>query len=226
MQFGHGNKTPFITFEGGEGSGKSTQIKLLVSYLREHGLTVEQLREPGGTDGAEAIRSMILTGDTKSWDPVSEALLMSAARRDLVTKKIEPLLDEGTWIVCDRFFDSTTAYQGFGHGIGYDKIQSLNKFVVGDVVPSLTFIIDMPPEEGIERTVGRNHDEDRFERMGLEFHQRVREGFLQIFRDNADRCVLLNGRDSVEDIATSIRSVIDERFSRLMPERTGQCNHS
>ena len=146
---------PFITFEGGEGAGKSTQVEILATFLRNKGIIVETVREPGGTPGAEQIRDILLKGRTDRWDPVTEALLMSAARRDLLIKRIKPHLAEGTWIICDRHFESTTAYQGFGHQIGYDEIRELNQFTVGNFQPDLTFIIDIPPQVGIDRTAGR-----------------------------------------------------------------------
>lgn len=198
---------PFITFEGGEGAGKSTQVEILATFLRNKGIIVETVREPGGTPGAEQIRDILLKGRTDRWDPITEALLMSAARRDLLIKRIKPHLAEGTWIICDRHFDSTTAYQGFGHQIGYDEIRELNQFTVGTFQPDLTFIIDIPPQVGIDRTAGRTLGEDRFERMNMDFHNRVMEGFQTVAIHNPDRCVVVNGLQDVDILAKELQAI-------------------
>jgi len=198
---------PFITFEGGEGAGKSTQIEILATYLRSLEIQVETMREPGGTPGAEQIREVILKGHTDRWDSITEALLMSAARRDLLIKRIKPLLQKGEWILCDRYYDSTTAYQGFGHKIGYDRIRELNHFTVGNFQPDLTFIINLPPEIGLERTSDRTHGEDRFERMEIDFHHRVQEGYKEILKHNPGRCHMLDGLKDIDELAEEIREI-------------------
>lgn len=204
---------PFITFEGGEGAGKSTQIEILAQHLRSLGIQVECVREPGGTPGAEEIRSIILKGKTTRWDAVTEALLMSAARRDLLTKKILPLLETGVWVLCDRHYDSTTAYQGFGHGLGYDRISELNHFTVGDFAPDLTFIFDLPPEIGLARTHGRSGGEDRYERMALDFHTRVHEGFKEILMRHPERCVGVDALLDIESLSHVLAGITRERLA-------------
>src|SRR3990167_5799930 len=137
------HKAPFITFEGGEGSGKSTQIGILFDSLLQNGIDVVQYREPGGTKGAEEIRALLVEGDWGRWNPTTEALLMSASRADLIQKKIIPELEGNTWVLCDRFADSTLAYQGYGHELGTERIKALNRFTIGDLEPDLTFILQI-----------------------------------------------------------------------------------
>jgi dTMP kinase len=162
---GQGNRQRgrFISFEGGEGAGKSTQIRLLVDALAARGLDVIATREPGGSPGAEEIRRLLVSGDPGRWDGVTEALLHS-----------------GRWVVTDRFADSTMAYQGYGHGLGREPIERLYAVAVGDFAPDLTLILDIPVEAGLDRTQGRTGGEDRYERMDREFHRRLRDGFLDI----------------------------------------------
>ncbi|WP_297008218.1 dTMP kinase, partial [Thalassospira sp. UBA6510] len=180
----------FISFEGGEGSGKSTQIRCLEKWFRDQGEDIVVTREPGGSPGAEEIRNLILTGDPGRWDPVTEALLMFASRRDHVERTIRPALDSGKIVLCDRFADSSVAYQGYGHGLGADYIRKLWQLAIGDFKPDLTLIFDLPLELGLERASERfanvSAAEDRFERMGLEFHQRLRDGFREIASDEKD----------------------------------------
>src|SRR5262249_4485373 len=141
----------FITLEGGEGAGKSTQIKLLASWLQERGVDVAQTREPGGAPGAERIRELLVTGDADRWTPIAETLLHYAARADHLERTIRPALVAGRWVVCDRFADSTRAYQGYGHGVPFGIIESLFKAVVADTAPDLTLILDLPVEVGLRR---------------------------------------------------------------------------
>ena len=210
------NSAPFITFEGGEGAGKSTQIDILANHLRGLDIQVETVREPGGTRGAEHIRELLLKGHTDRWDPITEALLMSAAHRDLLVKRIQPHLEKGSWVLCDRHFDSTTAYQGFGHEIGYDHILELNHFTVGDFQPNLTFIIDIPPQIGIERTTDRTLGEDRFERMNIEFHHRVQQGYHTIAKDNPTRCVVVDGFMDINDLAANIQNTTQSHLQSFL----------
>ena len=142
----------FITFEGGEGAGKSTQIRVLAAALERAGKTVCLTREPGGSGGAEQIRELLVTGDPDRWDAMTELLLLYAARKDHVRRLIEPALENGTWVLCDRFADSTMAYQGYGHGLDRSKIAALHKIVLGDLSPDLTIILDLDPEAGLART--------------------------------------------------------------------------
>ncbi len=200
----------FITFEGGEGAGKSTQLRLLAQDLAQTGREVITTREPGGSDGAEAIRSLLVTGDVDRWDGYSEALLHSAARRDHLRRTIWPALDRGAWVLCDRFADSTLAYQGYGHGLPMDWITDLTRLTLGEFAPDLTLILDMPAAEGLARAVKRGGGEDRYERMGGAFHQRLRDGFLEIAATDPARCAVIDAVQSVDavraDIAAEIRA--------------------
>lgn len=205
-------KAPFITFEGGEGSGKSTQVEILFRSLLKAGIDVINYREPGGTKGAEQIRDLLVKGDGGRWTPTAEALLMSAARAELVHKHILPELEKGTWVICDRFADSTIAYQGYGHGVGYEQIQKLNHFTIGTLEPNLTFIFQIAPELGLKRAALREGDEDRIERFGLAFHKRVEEGYLEVLNRNPHRCVAINALLDIDIISEQIFKIIRDRF--------------
>ncbi|MCF8468916.1 MAG: dTMP kinase [Sneathiella sp.] len=208
----HGGK--FITLEGGDGSGKSTQARLLAEYLRQQSIETLLTREPGGAPGADEIRQLILTGDPDRWDAVGETLLFYASRRNHLRLTIWPALKAGTWVISDRFADSTMAYQGYGNQLGEAAVQRVHDFAVGAFKPDLTFIFDMPPAEGLRRTTGRTHNEDRFEKMDLAFHGRLREGFLDIARKNPDRCVVIDATREIESIQEELRRILK---ARLMP---------
>jgi dTMP kinase len=211
MPSAHGR---FITLEGGEGAGKSTQIRLLAEALRKKGLPVVTTREPGGSEGAEAIRSLLVSGATDRWDSRSEALLHMAARRDHLVKSVWPALADGKWVVCDRFVDSTVAYQGFGLGVDRGELEELARFTMGDFAPDLTFILDLPVEAGLARAGSRGGGEDRYERMGQAFHQKLRDGFLEIARRNKGRCVVLDATESVEAVQRQMLDTIVDRYLR------------
>lgn len=202
----------FITFEGGEGGGKSTQSGLLAEMLRKQNIDCIQTREPGGTEGAEAIRNLLVTGETNRWDPMTELLLHFAARRDHVEKKIKPALMEGKWVICDRFIDSSLAYQGYGHGSGVDFVEMMHRLVIGNLMPDLTFILDIPPGIGIGRTSERKGDENRYERMVGSFHERVRLGFLAVAAKYPERCVVLDASSPIDAIHGQIMKVLKERI--------------
>ena len=202
----------FITLEGGEGSGKSTQIKLLRTGLDAVGLDVVVTREPGGAPGAEQIRNLLVDGPAERWDPVTEALLHYAARREHLRQTVVPALDAGKWVVCDRFADSTMAYQGYGHGLGRDWVLSLHRAVVPDLTPDLTLILDMPVEEGLARAAARGSGGDRYESMDLKFHHRLREGFLDIARREPDRCAVINAANPVNEVQAAIRQTVYTRL--------------
>jgi|AGTN01.2.fsa_nt_gi thymidylate kinase len=203
----------FITFEGGEGAGKSTQLKMLADSLALAGIEVVTTREPGGSKGAEAIRALLVTGDTDRWDAETEALLHTAARRDHLARTVWPALERGAWVVCDRFADSTLAYQGYGHGLSREFILNLTRLAVGAFAPDLTLILDVPVEEGLRRAGGRGGAEDRYERMGAAFHERLRQGFLEIARTDPDRCAVI---DAVQDPDGVHRSILRAVKSRLL----------
>lgn len=198
----------FITLEGGEGSGKSTQGKLLGSALEEAGHTVVLTREPGGSAGAEAIRALLVTGETDRWDGLTEALLLFAARRDHVERTIKPALEQGAIVISDRFADSTMAYQGYGHDLGRTKVDELYALSLGTFQPDLTLIMDMPVEEGLKRAVSRGGAEHRYEDMDVAFHNRLRDGFLDIARREPDRCKLIDASGDIEDVSNRITSVV------------------
>lgn len=202
----------FITLEGGEGAGKSTQISRLVAYLQSRGLETVETREPGGAPGAEKIRELLIDGPTDRWDGVTEALLHFAARREHVQKTILPAVKRGDWVVCDRFADSTLAYQGYGHGVSRAFLQSLYDETVGDLRPDLTIILDLPVEQGLERADARGSGGTRYERMDRAFHMRLRDGFLEIARDNPQRCRVVDATRSVDDVAADIRQMVEENL--------------
>lgn len=206
----------FITFEGGEGSGKTTQIALLQAHLEAQGIPVLCTREPGGTPDAEAIRSLLLTGATCRFDPMTELLLMFASRRDHLVKKIWPALESGTWVLCDRFADSSVAYQGYGQGLGTQVVQGMYDLVVGHFKPDLTLVLDIDPSEGLVRAKPRNDattNEDRFERMGDAFHQRIRQAFLDIAGQNPERCVILDASGDREAIHKALLHSLEGRLT-------------
>ncbi|MCK2165418.1 dTMP kinase [Thalassospira xiamenensis] len=207
----------FISFEGGEGSGKTTQIRRLESWFRQRGREVVVTREPGGSPGAEEIRNLLLTGDPGRWDAVTEALLMFASRRDHVERTIRPALAEGKVVLCDRFADSSVAYQGFGHGLGAEFIHNLWQIAIDGFKPDLTLIFDLPVEVGLERAGARfaniSAAEDRFERMGTEFHQRLRNGFIEIARKNPERCEIVDANGDIDLVCERMISVVSTRLS-------------
>lgn len=202
----------FITFEGGEGAGKTTQARLLAERLRAQGIDVVQTREPGGSPGAEEIRAIAVSGDAERWSARTETLLMYASRSDHLERKILPALEEGKWVVCDRFADSSRAYQGAGGGAPDSLIEALDEHVVGDNQPNLTVVFDIPVEVGLERAFGRGLFETRFESKGLEFHQKLREGFLEVADRHPERCVVLDATGEVEEVAERLWAVVEERL--------------
>ena len=202
----------FITFEGGEGGGKSTQLRLLVAALKGAGVPVLQTREPGGAPGAEEIRRLLVEGEPGRWDAVTEALLVSAARRDHLVKTVWPALEAGSWVVSDRFADSTLAYQGYGRGLALEDLATLHRFALGSFAPDLTVILDLPAEIGLARAAARASGDDRFERLDQAFHERLREGFRTIAAKDSARCVVIDGSS---DPQTVHRAVLDAVEGRL-----------
>ncbi|QQQ18921.1 dTMP kinase [Brevundimonas vitis] len=203
----------FITFEGGEGAGKSTQARRLCERLRAAGHEVVQTREPGGSPGAEVIRNIVVAGDAERWSPMTESLLMYASRSDHLEQTIRPALSAGRWVVCDRFADSSRAYQGAGGGVAPEFIEALDRGVVGKDQPDLTLIFDLPVEEGLQRAFGRGLFETRFESKGLAFHQRLRDGFLAIARAHPDRCVVLDATGSEDEVAARVWDAVTARLA-------------
>jgi len=205
----------FITLEGGEGAGKSTQQRRLSAWLRDSGREVVETREPGGSPGAEEIRKLLVIGAAGRWDALTEALLHFAARRDHLAQTVIPALERGAWVVCDRFADSTMAYQGYGHGLGREVVTALYEIVVGDLAPDLTLILDLPVEEGLARAGRRNGaqaggagGEDRYEQMDIAFHQRLRDGFHDIVAREPDRCLLIDAQGDEDRVAERIRAAV------------------
>ena len=202
----------FITFEGGEGAGKSTQVARLVERLRAFGLEALATREPGGTPNAEALRKVLLEGLVEKLSPASEAMIFSAARIDHLDKLIRPALARGAYVICDRFADSTRAYQG--GALPESFIDQLEKLAVGETLPDLTFILDLPAEEGLARADARrgNGKADRFESEAIVFHRGLRAAFLAIADKNPQRCVVIDARRSVDAIAQDIWNCVETRF--------------
>ena len=203
----------FITFEGGEGAGKTTQIRLLKEALEKGGKSVLMTREPGGSEGAETIRPLLVAGHAK-WDALTEVLLFSAARRDHLIQQIWPALKEDKIVLCDRFSDSTMAYQGYGRGDDKDlqkKLSTLYQMIAGDFEPDLTFILDIDPKIGLKRSCDRlGNTEHRFEDMDITFHQNLRRAFLKIAQQNPNRYHVISAEKSIEKIHQEIMKVINQ----------------
>lgn len=205
----------FITFEGGEGSGKSTQIQRLVTHLSESELSVDPVvsREPGGTESAEAIRRLLVTGTAERWRAATEAMLMSASRHEHVVHVLRPALAAGKVVICDRYNDSTRVYQGIVGGVPRDDIEALNRLACGDLVPDLTILLDMDVEEGLRRASDRAGDESRFESKGIEFHQKVRSAFLDLAGRYKDRFIVVDAARPVDAVAADIIDIVMPRLA-------------
>ena len=205
-----------ITFEGGEGAGKSTQVRRLVERLRARGVDPVATREPGGSAGAESIRKLLVEGEPGRWTPLTEALLHYAARLDHVERVVKPALREGRWVISDRFADSTVAYQCYGHGLGRETIESLHKLLLGDFAPDLTLILEIPVAEGLQRIDQRHgaSHENRYERMDGGFHQRMRQGFLEIARRASARCLVVDAARDADAVAADVWRAVETRLLR------------
>jgi dTMP kinase len=193
----------FLTLEGGEGAGKSTQARRLAAALQDRGFNVVLTREPGGAPGAEDIRKLLVTGEAARWTPLTEALLMFAARDDHLARTIRPALEQDAIVISDRFADSSEAYQGAGGGVPPETITALRRLVVGDTEPDLTLIFDLPVETGLARAASRGGDA-RFESKPPDYHQRLRDAFLAIAQREPARCTLIDAAQSEDDIALAI----------------------
>lgn len=202
----------FITLEGGEGAGKSTQTKRLSAALNDRGIANIVTREPGGSPGAEEIRKLLVEGEPGRWDALTETVLLYAARADHVARTIKPALQSGKWVICDRFSDSTFAYQGAGRGIDRETIRRIDSIVVGDLKPDLTIVLDFPIETGLARAKERGGSEARFENFDTAFHQRLRDAFREIARKSSARCVLLDAQGSVDEVGNTIWKTVCERL--------------
>ena len=205
----------FITFEGGEGAGKSTQVRRLAERLEAAGRAVVTTREPGGSEGAEAVRRLLVEGAADRWSPMSETLLLYAARADHLQRTIRPALRRGAVVISDRFADSTRAYQGAAGGVAPEFIDRLEREVLGETRPDLTLILDLPAERGLERAAGRGGAEVRFESKGLKFHQRLREGFLAVAAAEPDRCRVIDAGQPLEAVAAVVAGTVDALMARL-----------
>jgi len=203
----------FITFEGGEGAGKSTQARRLAERLRALGRVVTLTREPGGSPGAEAIRDLLVRGDAERWSPISETLLMYAARRDHIERTIAPALARGEVVVCDRFLDSTRAYQGAGGGAPRELIAALEEAVVGAVKPDLTLVFDLTVDVGLARAAARGEGEARFESKGRDFHERLRAAYLAIAEAEPGRCVLVDADGDLNAVEARVWAAVDARLA-------------
>ena len=207
----------FITFEGGEGTGKSTQVKLLAEYLKGKKVDVVLTKEPGGTPIGQELRSMLCTGDQDKFDAVAEALLYYADRRIHMQQKVLPALEKGSWVISDRFADSTMAYQYYGYNkrVSKQMLDELYKMTVGDFYPDLTIILDIDPEIGLARSMAVNStyavQETRHESRGIEFHQNLRKGFLEIAK-TSDRYVVVDANKTIEDLHANIVKLVEERL--------------
>ena len=201
----------FISFEGGEGGGKSTQAARLAGFLRSKGLDVIETREPGGTQQGEDLRDLLVQGDPDRWLPLSELLMMTAARVEHVHRLIDPALAAGKWVICDRFMDSTLAYQGIAGGLGLTMVCQLQEQAVGKAVPDVTFLLDVRAEAGLKRAATRG-GAARFEKKGASFHQTLRDGFLAIANENPERIVVVDAEDSFEAVWGQIEQEMARRF--------------
>lgn len=216
----------FITFEGGEGSGKSTQIRRLADALDQHGIRTLVTREPGGSPGAEIVRHLVLSGVGKVLGASGEALLFAAARDDHVHSVIEPALEQGRWVLCDRFTDSTRVYQGRLGAADISLIHALERVTIGELKPDLTIILDVPAEEGLARAAQRRGAAaaDRFEAEDIGFHRRLREAYREVASEEPGRCVLIDAATDVDTVARRVLEVVASRFGNLREARALETN--
>ena len=205
----------FITFEGVEGSGKSTQIQRFEDRIKSKIVNVDLLvtREPGGTDSAESIRQLLVTGRADKWRAATEAMLMSASRHEHVEHVIRPAIESGAIVVCDRFYDSTRVYQGIVGGVPEPDIEALNRLACGNLVPDLTILLDMDVDEGLRRADGRETAETRFESKGVEFHRKVRSGFLELAARHSGRFVVIDAGREIDLVTSDIEAAVLPRLS-------------
>ncbi len=207
------NQSTFITFEGGEGTGKSTQVQRLAERLKAAGRTVVTTREPGGAPSAEEIRTLLVTGEPDRWTALSEALLNFTARAEHLEHTIRPALARDAIVLCDRFVDSTMAYQAYAGGVPPETITTLTRLVVGETMPDLTLILDLPVEVGLSRAQGRGDHENRYEKKGEAYHHKLRDAFLEIAKAEPNRCAVIDASGTIDDIADAIWSIVCERLS-------------
>lgn len=206
-------KPRFITLEGGEGAGKSTQLRLLAQAFADAGISTITTREPGGSPGGEAIRGLVVTGAADKWHPTTESLLFMAARFDHLATKIQPALEKGEWVLCDRFYDSTYIYQGIAKGVGGEWLDQLYRQLFANTAPDLTVLLDLPPSVGLKRADKRgNVAESRFEQMALDFHETLRAGFLKLAKDHPERIKTVDATRDASAVHAAIVATINTRF--------------
>ncbi len=208
----------FITFEGGEGSGKSTQIRLLAEALKNKGKNVIITREPGGSPDAEEIRKLLVTGKADRWDDITETLLFFAARRNHLTTKIWPEMEKGAIVLCDRFADSTMAYQGYGYGDNPAQqtlIKNLYKEIAGSFQPNLTILLDIPVQQGLKRSRREDNKEQRFEDKEVLFHERLRQAYLNMAQEEPNRFVVISAEQPIEKIHQQIMNTLESRLPNV-----------
>ncbi|HXR94817.1 MAG TPA: dTMP kinase [Rhizomicrobium sp.] len=203
----------FITLEGGEGSGKSTQAKRLAAALEAKGMPTLTTREPGGSPGAEEIRALLVQGEPGRWDPLTETLLLYAARADHVRHVIGPALRAGKWVISDRFNDSSFVYQGIGRGVARETIRRIDSVVLDDFKPDFTLVLDIDVDTGLKRAGARGGKENRFENFDRDFHERLRQGFIEIAKRHPDRCALIDAAGTPDEVAAAIWATVSRRFS-------------
>lgn len=203
----------FITFEGGEGCGKSTQLKLLFDALSQRGLSLVLTNEPGGTDEGKRLRADLLTGAKDRWDATEELLLFSVDRHLHVRKKLEPALASGQWVVSDRYYDSTTAYQGYGRGYPLDKIEMIRQVATDGLKPDLTLVFDLHPSIAVPRSLARRgNTEVRFENLDPSFHERVHQGFLTIAKAEPERCRVIDASGTIPEVQARVWQAVSQKF--------------
>lgn len=201
----------FIVFEGGEGAGKSTILDKIYDWMNEKGISCIKTREPGGIKISEQIRSIILDNNNTEMDERTEALLYAAARRQHLVEKIIPALNEGKVVLCDRFIDSSLAYQGYARGIGMDEILEINKFAIGEYMPNLSIFFDLEPSEGLKRiNIDNNREVNRLDNEKIDFHNKVREGYYKVLEKNKDRIVKVDASKSIDEVYENVKYIITE----------------
>lgn len=209
-------KIRFLTLEGIEGSGKTTQLSNIIQWLEGRGLPAFATREPGGTELADRIRTLLVENHSEALEPAAELLLYNAARIQHLRERVHPALEDGKIVVCDRFTDATVAYQAYGRGLPLNTVEEINRLATGGLTPDLTFLFDLEPAHGIGRSIKRIQEtgspEDRFEQEDLSFHERVRSGYLEMAKREPDRIVVIDANRPAEEVFTSIKNILEERL--------------